>query len=307
MALEPAGYADKLGNRYEGRWTVRQLLCVLNETLRSVVVEKVGDDQQGVDLCVELPSSASRAEQCKIRNGNSDKWTIADLGSRGIFTAMKMFLDKSPRNEFCLVTPLPSTALLDLCQSARASGEDPEAYFVHQVQKISAVRRQGFADFCGRVEVDACDPSGRAAAFSYLKRFYIESWSNDLIRRDDLLREANTLVHGGDATTVIAVLADFAQGNLRKTLDAAAIWTHLKERGLHPRRLENDMRVGPAVEDLKRRFAESIQPDLIGGELIPRQETDRLLQELNDHAVVVLHLAPLARARAGCCMNSFPN
>jgi len=31
MAYEPGGYADKLGNRYEGRWVVKQLLCVFNQ------------------------------------------------------------------------------------------------------------------------------------------------------------------------------------------------------------------------------------------------------------------------------------
>jgi len=30
MPLEPGGYADKLANRYEGRWVVRQLLRVPN-------------------------------------------------------------------------------------------------------------------------------------------------------------------------------------------------------------------------------------------------------------------------------------
>ena len=36
MAFERGGYADKLGNRYEGRWVVRQLLRLLNEEIRSV-------------------------------------------------------------------------------------------------------------------------------------------------------------------------------------------------------------------------------------------------------------------------------
>ena len=136
MALEPGGYADKLGNRYEGRWAVRQLLCVLNETLRSVVVEAIGDDQNGVDLCVELPTGVHRAQQCKIRNVSNDKWTIADLGRRGVLSAMKMFLDKTETNEFAFVTAVPSTLLHDLCESARASSSDPDLFYLHQVQAI---------------------------------------------------------------------------------------------------------------------------------------------------------------------------
>ena len=33
MAFEPGGRADKLGNRYEGRWVAKQLLRLLNEEM----------------------------------------------------------------------------------------------------------------------------------------------------------------------------------------------------------------------------------------------------------------------------------
>ena len=52
MAFEPGGYADKLGNRYEGRWVVKQLLRLLNEEINSVTIEAIGDDEQGVDVIV---------------------------------------------------------------------------------------------------------------------------------------------------------------------------------------------------------------------------------------------------------------
>ena len=164
MALEPGGYADKLGNRYESRWVVRQLLCVLNETLRSVVIEAIGDSQQGVDLCVELPAGIHRAQQCKIRNAGNDKWTIADLSRCGVLSAMKLYLDKNETNEFAFVTALSSTVLHDLCESARASVGDPELFYVHQIEAIGNDRRRGFSDFCERLGLEASDPADRAHA-----------------------------------------------------------------------------------------------------------------------------------------------
>ena len=53
MGFEPGGLADKLGNRYEGRWVATQLLRLLNEEIRSVTVEAIGDDERGVDLWIE--------------------------------------------------------------------------------------------------------------------------------------------------------------------------------------------------------------------------------------------------------------
>ncbi len=44
--------ADKLGNRYEGRWVAKQLLRLLNEDIKSVTVELIGPDEEGVDLLV---------------------------------------------------------------------------------------------------------------------------------------------------------------------------------------------------------------------------------------------------------------
>jgi hypothetical protein len=39
MGFEPGPMADKLGNRYEGRWVAKQLLRLLNEDIQSVTVE----------------------------------------------------------------------------------------------------------------------------------------------------------------------------------------------------------------------------------------------------------------------------
>ena len=73
MALEPAGYANKLGNRYEGRWIARQLLFLLHEQLRSVKVEAAGDDEAGVDLWVERKDGNREAQQCKAENGSKSR------------------------------------------------------------------------------------------------------------------------------------------------------------------------------------------------------------------------------------------
>lgn len=62
MAFEPGGYADKLGNRYEGRWVARQLLLLLNEQIQSVTLESVGDDEAGVDLWIERNDGGREAQ-----------------------------------------------------------------------------------------------------------------------------------------------------------------------------------------------------------------------------------------------------
>ena len=194
MALEPGGYADKLGNRYEGRWVVRQLLRVLDEKLRSVTCEALGDDERGVDLWVERPDGVRQDQQCKIRNRSSDSWSIGDLQGRGILGAMKGHLDRGPANQFALVTPLPSILVHDICQSARNSSGNPEEFFFHQIEAISEDRRKGFRQFCQRLSLDTASQDDRAKAFSYLQRLFIEHWPDTGSSREDLIGHAGMLV-----------------------------------------------------------------------------------------------------------------
>lgn len=295
MALEPGGYADKLGNRYEGRWIVRQLLRVLNEDLRHVECETVGDSERGVDLWVERPNGIRQAQQCKSRNLSKDKWSIADLFRAGILTAMQQHLDRMPSNEFALVTAIPSTLIHDICESARNSKGDPEAFFENQIKAVSEKRRKAFDQFCKRLGLNHNHIDDRARAFGYLRRFYIEYVPDTNTSREDLLGQAERLVQTDSnrpPSSVVAVLADFAQNNLRRQLDGPAIGRHLESQGYQPRRLAKDTRIQPTVRELQGRFLESIKSDLIGGELIPRKEADTTLELLKEHCGVIVHGNP---------------
>lgn len=297
MALEPGGYADKLGNRYEGRWVVRQLLRALSEEIRSVTLESVGDEEQGVDLWIEELDGRRQAQQCKMRNGSHDRWTIADLARRNLLSAMRAHLYRDASNRFALVTAIPSTALHDLCESARNSSGDPSEFYEQQVQSIGEDRRRTFSDFCKRLALNPHQSTDLSTAHSLLRRFFIELWPDTRATQNDLRDQARTLVDS-DPTTTIAVLADFALTNLRKTLDATYIWEHLVDQGLHPRTLAHDTRVVPAIDSLQQQFIDSIESDLVAGHLIPRSETEKILEALEQSTVVAVHGAP-GRGKTG--------
>ncbi len=295
MALEPGGYADKLGNRYEGRWVVRQLLRVLNEDLRSVTCEAVGDDEEGVDLWIEHLDGVRQDQQCKIRNVSKNDWSIVDLWQRGVLATMKAHLDRGPENQFALVTPLPSILLHDISQSARNSSGDPEEFFRYQIDALGEGRRRGFRQFCERLALNSDSRNDRAQGFSYLQRLFIETWPDTTTSREDLVGQAGMLVcvpADEHPSTIVAVLADFAQDHLRKRLDAAIIWSYLESKGFHPRRLPHDARIAPRIRALQMQFAESISGDLIAGKLIDREETQKILESVKHAGVIVLHGSP---------------
>jgi len=50
MSIEPGGRADKLGNKYEKLWVVKQILRVLLGEAKSVLWEGLGKDKEGIDV-----------------------------------------------------------------------------------------------------------------------------------------------------------------------------------------------------------------------------------------------------------------
>ncbi len=293
MSFEPGGYADKLGNRHEGRWVVKQLLRLLLEQLRSVTLEAVGDDQRGVDLVVEENSGRRQYQQCRARNGSQEHWTIADLHSAKILASMGFQLDRGPEHEFALVSGVPASMLDDICKSARNSNGNPEDFYRFQIQEPGEPRRKAYRQFCEYLDLREDAPADRARAFGYLRRMHVILWRDDRNNDDELTDLARVLVRGKPAN-VVACLAQYALDNLRKRLTADAIWKHLQESGFDPKRLVHDDRVAPALERLQRRFEESIKPLLIDGRLIPRKETQELLKVIEEGGVAVLH------GTAGC-------
>ncbi len=288
MAFEKGGYADKLGNRYESRWVVKQYVLLLQERIQSVTVEAIGDDEKGVDLIVHFKNNIRQFQQCKARNQSSDKWTISDLSSRNILNNMKFHLDREPRNEVKLISGVPSKNLEDICESARKSNNNPEDFYKYQICEAGQPRLRTFSEYCSQIGLDKDEKEHRARAFDYLKRTYIEIWDDNQSSYEDILSLINLLIDG-KSETIIASLSEFAEENIRKVVYADDLRKYLSDSGFHLRKLVHDTRLFPAVERLKLQFSESISNDLICDTLIPRDETEKLLKELEQNNIIILH------------------
>lgn len=291
MAFEPGGYADKLGNRYEGRWVARQLLLLLNEQIRSVTLESVGDDEAGVDLWVERNDGGREAQQCKAENGSKRHWSLADLKSRGVLGHLRSQLERDSRFEFTLVSGSPAPHLRDLSRSAKDSTGNAESFYRDQIQAGSNDRQAAFSDWCSRLELQESDAEDRAVAFDLLSRSGFHHFVDTRESREELKFMARQAVVG-DADAVMALIADYAADNLRKPISVSEISQHLRNSGFEPRQLFADERIGPRIHELQEDFDDSIRPHLAGNRLIDRPEVDEVLKSLNSEAfpdALVLH------------------
>lgn len=131
MAFERGGRADKLGNRYEDLFVVSQYVKLLQGDILGITVEPSGSDESGVDVLVETAEHVSIYYQCKSRNGNADRWTFSTLDKNGFFKYAKEHL-RNDNDRYYWVSPLPCTALFDLCQAARNTSS-AEVFFESQL------------------------------------------------------------------------------------------------------------------------------------------------------------------------------
>ncbi len=60
------GYWDKLGNRFEDKWALHQLVLMTgpDSNIESLVREPVGDDERGVDLWIYRKDNIRECHQC---------------------------------------------------------------------------------------------------------------------------------------------------------------------------------------------------------------------------------------------------
>ena len=214
MGFEPGPMADKLGNRYEGRWVAKQLLRLLNEEVLSVTVELIGPDEQGVDLLVVKKDSVRQLQQCKARFGSQDSWSVKALASKGILGHLQNHLSRDTQQEFALVSGIPAQTFADICECARNSNDNPQDFFQYQIHEVGKERRNVFRDFCNALELDPGREDDSKEAFSLLKRTYIELFPDDHNTLADLLTLAGFLLTG-DPKTSISVLLTCAENNYR--------------------------------------------------------------------------------------------
>ncbi|PKL38656.1 MAG: hypothetical protein CVV41_22415 [Candidatus Riflebacteria bacterium HGW-Riflebacteria-1] len=291
MAFETGGMADKLGNRYEGQWVVKQLLRLLNEEIQSVTVELIGPDEQGVDLLIVKTDGTRQLQQCKARCGSRESWTIAVLKEKGILGHLYKHLSLDSKQEFALISPIPFQNFADICGSARNSNNKPKDFYQYQIQEVGKERRRIFHNFCDAVELDIRKDSDLTKAFELVQHTYFELFPDNQDTWSNLLTWSNFLLTG-KPETVISLLLTYVEieENFRKPIYSDDLRRFLeKKHDIHPKRLEHDTRIAPAIEELQKQFSESICPGLITGRVISKMETSQIIEIIEKGQDVVVH------------------
>jgi hypothetical protein len=261
----PGGMAAKLGDRYEGRWTLLQLLRVLNEEADLIRVEIPGLDAVEFALVVK-----DKIEYHQVRRQRAEgSWTIANLSE--VLAGFKERLANA--NAVCVFVSMQAADELDeLAERAKGatSGEEFAQHLVTSHKVETTLKRLA----------KTWEVASLADLWDYLRRIHVEAIREQHLV-DDIRRELRLLV-AGDPVIAQGVLIDYIDDHLSVELYAHSVWQHLQDHGFRRAHLGVDPRAVAAVQKQNERYRRSVQDIAIGERFVPRVEADEIIRLLRD-------------------------
>lgn len=297
-SYEVGGRADKFGNRYESRWVVKQMLEVINEKVHSIILEAIGDDEEGVDVLIINRDGSKEYHQCKGRNSSKEKWTIADLKRKDILHNSKKHLDRNPHTKFALISPIPCMMLHALHERALNSNKCSEDFYEYQIKKSSGELSKYFEDYCKFMNLNTSESKDIDKAIDYLSRTDAYIVADDYNEKKNILDKIELYLIG-NSEVIYSLLANFAIENnlLGQKITNDMIIKYLQSNGVELRNLAYDTRIMPRINELNLEFLDSV--NLINKNFINRKEVDDILYEIENGNSVVIH-GKAGYGKSGC-------
>ncbi|MDK4735901.1 hypothetical protein [Rhizobium sp. CNPSo 3490] len=118
------GIADKLGNRYEAKWLVRQLLDVIGGKCSTLIFEGIDPAFKGFEFSLAR-DGITEWHQTKISNPNGN-WTLAALRREGVLEAFKHRLSSTTHDLCVFVSQHPARDIADLVGKAEICTDKDE-------------------------------------------------------------------------------------------------------------------------------------------------------------------------------------
>lgn len=262
MTPRPGGESDKFGNRYEGRWTVRYLLYVLQGLFDSVTVEEAGELGEGAEFTVRRGNKCE-VHQVKRQHGNTNEWSVRALNDVGVLRAALHHVRAG--REFHFVSIVPARKLNELTDRARRSSSAQS--FLDDMLKPKELQRD-FNYISGQSVFGSVE-----AAWQTLRGMHIR-WPDEREINDGNSCVADLLLEGAASTLAAVGLGDLVLDNLNVMLDANAIEHRLDGYGLQRANLLGSPTLVENCRAALNRWKDSVARELLQPPIARGETTD---------------------------------
>lgn len=286
MPLEKGGRADKAGNRYEIKAIIDELLNLIKESNYSVVIEALGEDEEGTDILVAYSDGIKEHQQCKVRNASKEYWDIYDLKARSILKSWYHQLSREKNRQVALVSPIGCSFLVDLHQRVLNTSGNPRDFYDIQIQKSSKEFRKFYCDFCSEMQLDYTKEDDILKSIDFFKRIHFKQISEYEIRE----RVYQTIeFHFCSEKNLVynALVAFVIDGDiLGKEITAPVLLDYLSKQKLKLRLMDGDKRILPRIAAINREYRSGFKP--LKGGLLQRNEFLECIDIINNGQNLVI-------------------
>lgn len=282
------GIADKLGNRYEAKWLVRQFFDVLRARADWVRFEGIDIAYEGFEFAV-CRDGAISWHQTKVNSPNGN-WTLAALDRENILSAFKRRFE-ADENDICVfVSQDPAKDLGSLAGKASIASNVLE--FEKALGNGLHEKLEQLLAFWN-VEVEI--------GFEWLRRTSVRTVPQSEI---ELLIETYAELYFADISPInsFAVLRDFLEDRFNKKLTTESARLEIVESGvLSFKHWDFVPTLQQKLTDETDAYLETYSPFGAGGQIIQRSQSDDVVSQLlaSDGPTVVLLTGVAGSGKSG--------
>lgn len=262
------GIADKLGNRYEAKWLVRQLLDVIGGKAQSLRYEGISASFSGFEFALRR-GGVIEWHQTKINNPNGN-WTIAALKREGVLSAFKARLSANDNDVCVFVSQDPAKDIAALAEKAKIASNAKEYQ-----DALGNGHTEKFTELQLVWAVDA------AVAFSWLRRSEFRTESQFAIESVIATFFDFYFFKAGDSA--FEILREFLETRINKDITTETVRSDLRSQG---KLIFKDWSIDPTLRERLRSetaaYLETYIPFGAGGAKISRAEACELVDQVGN-------------------------
>jgi ATPase family associated with various cellular activities (AAA) len=281
------GIADKLGNSYEAKWLVRQLLDVIGDKSESIRFEGITPEFRGFEFCLKTKDGIEW-HQTKINNTNGN-WTLNALHREGVLDAFKKRLASSSEDICVFISQHPATKAGDLVSKVKLGNT-----FEEIEQSVGDGANTSFDELKALWQVDA------KTAFEWLKRCRFRTESQPSI--DSMIATLSDQYFEQPSDTVFAVLRAFMEKRFNKEITTTIVRDGIrKEAQLTFKFFALDPTIAEQLKTETNEYLKTYIPFGAGNQIIPRTQTQQLAELVANPSgpVVVLLTGTAGSGKSG--------
>ncbi|WP_026828560.1 hypothetical protein [Exiguobacterium artemiae] len=287
MPYEIGGRSDKEGNRYEIKYSIYKIIEVIEEKIDYLVIEAIGEDEQGIDVWIGNKDGSKEGQQCKGRNGGEDSWNFGTANAKSIFENWKKHLDRDSKNHVSLVTPLAFQDLEDIIKRVKNSNENPRDFYEYQVKKSNKKFQNFYSNFCAKMGLNIKEDKDIQKSIYYLKRVSFHQVPDSYLK-EMIFQKISYLFYGNEKEIYDNLISLVVDGDiLGKQINLGLIRNHIKKNNLRLKNLSFDTRILPKIERLNWEFKNDFQ--LLNKVFLERKQYEEAYNFIEKNESFIIH------------------